>query len=132
MTWERAAVFAALFVITLVASLAVTAAVLVRLPVDYFSRPRRPHFEGTHPVLRAVLIVLKNLLGLAIVAAGVVMSVPGVPGQGLLTILLGLLLVDFPGKYRLERAIFRRPRVLGSINRLRARFGRPPLERPEA
>ena len=130
MTWQRAALFAAIYGLTLVASLAVAAAVLIRLRSDYFSSRRRPHFEGANFVLRVVLIALKNLLGLAIAAAGVVMSIPGVPGQGLLTILLGLMLVDFPGKYRVERAIIGRPKVLGAINRLRARYRRPPLEPP--
>ena len=49
------------------------------------------------------------------------------PGQGLLTILVGLLMLDIPGKRRLELAIVRRGPVLGSINKLRARFRRPPL-----
>lgn len=130
MTLQRIALFALLFLGTLLVSLGVVAVVLVRLPADYFSARRRPHFERAHPALRVVLIVLKNLLGIAIVAVGLVMSLPGVPGQGLLTIFIGLMLVDFPGKYRLERAIVLRPRVLGAINRLRVRYGKPPLETP--
>jgi hypothetical protein len=55
------------------------------------------------------------------------MSVPGVPGQGLLTILIGVMLLDFPGKRRLERWLLRRRGVLAAINKVRARYGRPPL-----
>jgi len=70
----------------------------------------------------------KNLLGLVLVALGVVLSVPGVPGQGLLTILIGIILLDFPGKRALVQRLVGRPAVLGAINRLRARFRRPPME----
>jgi hypothetical protein len=130
MTWERLAIFALIFVITLFVSLGVVLLVLLRLSETYFTAPRRPHFESAHPVLRILLIVLKNLLGVAVIAAGILMSIPGVPGQGILTILIGLMLVDFPGKYRFERALIRRPAVHHVINRLRARFGRPPLQVP--
>jgi hypothetical protein len=50
------------------------------------------------------------------------------PGQGLLTILIGLILVNFPGKYKIERRLVRRPGVLQSINKIRTRFQRPPIE----
>ena len=56
-----------------------------------------------------------------------VLTLPGVPGQGMLTILIGLMLLDVPGKRRLERRIVGRRRILQAINRLRKRFGRPPL-----
>jgi hypothetical protein len=50
-----------------------------------------------------------------------------VPGQGILTILLGIMLVDFPGKRELERKIVSRPQVFETINKLRHRFGKPNL-----
>lgn len=132
MTWQRLAFFGGLCLVSFVATLALAAAFLVRLPADYFTGIRRPHFEHSHLALRVVLIGLKNLLGIVIIAAGLAMSIPGVPGQGLLTIFIGLTFVDFPGKFRLERALILRPRVLGAIDRLRARFGKLPLERPPA
>ena len=101
-------------------SLAAVAFVLVRLPEDYFSAPRR---RPLHPVAAAG----KNLLGALLVLAGLVLSIPGIPGQGLLTVLVGLLLMDFPGKYRIERNIFSRPAVLRAADGLRRRFGRPPF-----
>ena len=69
----------------------------------------------------------KNLLGAVLVVVGAVLVIPGVPGQGLLTILIGLLLLDIPGKRRLELAIVRRPRVLRTINKLRKHYAKPPL-----
>jgi len=54
------------------------------------------------------------------------------PGQGLLTILIGLLLLDFPGKRALELRLLRRPALRGFLDRMRQRRGVPPfvLERP--
>src|SRR5215217_6028154 len=109
-------------------ALAVVTLVLVKLPANYFhSSHDREFLVHRHPVLRAVGIFAKNLLGLVLVGAGVVMSLPGVPGQGVLTILLGIMLLDFPGKRALETRIVGRPRVNGAVNALRARFGKPPL-----
>jgi hypothetical protein len=70
---------------------------------------------------------MKNLIGLFMIVMGIIMSLPGVPGQGILTILLGLVMMDIPGKRPLETRIVRRPKVLKAINRLRAKFHKPPL-----
>lgn len=97
------------------------------IPKDYFVR-RRPggRDRGGHPALRLALRILKNLLGVALLLLGLVMLVG--PGQGVLTILLGLVLVEFPGKRALELRLVRRPRVLATLNWLRAKAGRPPLQ----
>jgi hypothetical protein len=109
-------------------SLALAAAVVVSWPVDKFERAEAaPLWAHRHPVVRAGGLLAKNLLGYVTVALGVIMALPGVPGQGLLMILIGLTLLDFPGKRGLERRLVRRPAVHQTINRLRARFGRPPL-----
>jgi hypothetical protein len=128
LTWWEV-LFGVLFsVVTFVASIAVVTFVLVRLPSNYFhSSHAREFLVEQHPVLRALGIFAKNLLGLVLVACGVVMSLPGVPGQGVLTILLGIMLLDFPGKRTLEVRIVSRPRVFRAINALRARFDKPPL-----
>jgi len=83
---------------------------------------------GRHPAIRAAGIIGKNILGVLLVVVGILLSIPGVPGQGLLTILLGIMLLDFPGKRRLEQNLLRRPQILKTINRLRARFGKQALE----
>jgi hypothetical protein len=77
--------------------------------------------------MRVVAILGKNLLGAVLVLLGIVLSLPGVPGQGILTILLGVMLLDFPGKRDLERKIVGRPKVREAIDRLRKRFGKQPL-----
>jgi hypothetical protein len=116
--------FAALFLGTLLVSLTVAALVLVQVPPDAFEEKKRP----PGPLWKRVL---KNAAGVGLIALGVLLSVPGVPGQGLLTILVGVMLVDGPGKRPLERWILRKPAVLRTINRLRARFGREPLRGPK-
>jgi hypothetical protein len=128
LTWGQVLLGVLFSAVTFVVSLAVVTLVLVKLPANYFhSSHAREFLVESHPVLRAIGIVAKNLLGLVLVAAGVVMSLPGVPGQGVLTILLGIMLLDFPGKRALETNIVSRPRVNTAVNTLRARFGKPPL-----
>ncbi len=108
---------------TVISLIAVTAA-FVRLPADYFVADRPPH------PLPLAQRLLWNLLGLILLVVGGVMSLPGVPGQGLLTILAGLLLMDIPGKQRLERRLLAKPALRGTIDRLRVRWHRPPLLPP--
>jgi len=119
-------------VVALVASgltIAVGMALVVRLPADYFVRDREPRgFWHLHPALRWTLLIAKNALGWLVILFGLLLSLPLVPGPGFLFILVGLGLVDFPGKRSLERRLIGLPRVLASLNRLRARFGRPPIQ----
>ena len=112
-----------------VGSLAIGALVIVRWPADHFKEGRRAVFwSDRHPVVRALGLAGKNLAGILLTLLGVVMTLPGVPGQGLLLILVGLTLIDFPGKLALERRLVRRQAVLKVVNAVRARFGHPPLE----
>lgn len=112
-----------LFVGGIVVSTALTIGVLVALPEDHFTRSKRTR-------TRLVLVILKNLLGVVLVLIGIALSVPGIPGQGLLTIFAGLLLLDIPGKRRVELAILRRPSIRKIVDGLRRRFGRPPIRFP--
>ncbi|MCE9579591.1 MAG: hypothetical protein K8W52_41105 [Deltaproteobacteria bacterium] len=108
-------------------SLLITMIVIVRLPADYFANERAPRSPIGNPVLRLAVRVGKNLLGVVVIALGVVMSFPGVPGQGVLTILLGIMLCDLPGKRRMERWIIGRASVRKAVDKIRAKRGRPPL-----
>lgn len=109
-------------------SIALAAAVVVRWPADHFVRDRSADDANQHPVLRALALIAKNVLGGVVILLGLVMALPGVPGQGLLMMIVGVTILDFPGKRRLERRMIGHPTILRSINRLRARFDRPPLE----
>lgn len=109
-----------------VGSLALAIAVVVAWPADRFIRDQPPG-DG-HVVWRAIGLAAKNVGGVLLVLLGMVMALPGIPGQGVLTMIIGMTMIDFPGKKKLERRLLRHPRFLHAINRLRARFKRPPLE----
>ncbi len=111
-----------------VVTLVVAALIALRLPPAYFVDDA-VHAERAR-AWRSPRGLARNALGVLLIVVGLALSVPGVPGQGLLTVLVGLMLVDFPGRRRLETALARRPGTLATLNRLRARFGRPPLAPP--
>jgi hypothetical protein len=127
-TWQRVLLGVALFLITFTVSLLIVSFIVVKIPADYFKDGHPRETLPNHPALvRYLAIIGKNLLGVLLVALGIVMSLPGVPGQGILTILLGIMLLDFPGKETLEHKLVSRPQVLKTINKLRGRFGKPEL-----
>jgi hypothetical protein len=112
-------------VITCVASLIGTSWAVRRLPVDYLLGDlERPHRPGSSGLVR----LLRNALGLVVFILGALMLV--LPGQGLLTILAAISLMDFRGKRRLERRLMSRPRVFALLNRFRLRAGEPRLLSP--
>lgn len=116
-------VSAAMFVGTLVA----IPWLVARLPVDYFVGPRGlTNEQRRHPVLAFARRLARNTLGLVLVVAGLAMLV--LPGQGILTLLVGVALTDFPGKRGLEQRLLRQRHVRRSLQWLRKRAGRDPLE----
>ncbi len=116
----------ALFVLSLV----VFPLVVANLPKDYFVRDKRDpaHQKRRHPVMWVLLTVVKNIFGSVLILAGIAMLV--LPGQGILTILMGVALANFPGKFTLERRLVQRPSVGRALNRIRRFAGKDPLELP--
>jgi len=109
-----------------VGSLIAIPLILVRLPPHYFDeRHPRTWMENHHPALRMIGHILKNVIGVVLLIAGLAMLV--LPGQGILTMLIGISLIDFPGKRQLERKLIGQRAVLHTINKVREKFGRPPL-----
>ena len=129
LTWRSVLIGIAIFIVTFSLSLGIVSLILVKIPADYFRNNHHSKlWAGRPPAVRILALIGKNLLGVVLIVVGIILSLPGVPGQGLLTILLGVMLVDFPGKHRLEQKLLHRPAIKNSINRLRARFDKPPLE----
>jgi len=127
-TWREAIIGLVLFIVTFTGSIALVSFMLVRIPANYFhSEHDRSLWTDRHRAVRWSGMIMKNVIGVVLIVLGIVMSLPGVPGQGILTILLGLMLVDMPGKRRWELKLVRRQRVLQTINQLRGKFGKPPL-----
>jgi hypothetical protein len=118
-------------VLMFVGSLSAIPWLVLRIPADYFLRQRHyaDRWKPRHPLLRIVFLAVKNSIGGLLLLAGIVMLVT--PGQGVLTILVGLLFLDFPGKFALERRLVRMKPVQAAIAWMRAKAGRPPLELPE-
>ena len=118
-----------IFLVTFAANLALVSLILVKIPADYFQDSPGTKFLQHHSTaVRVLAIIGKNLAGVFLVILGVLLSLPGIPGQGVLTILLGVMLLDFPGRRRFERWIVTRPKVRSAVNKLRKRFGKPSLK----
>ncbi len=115
-----------------VGTLIAVPAFVIRTPSNYFSRSTRPTtaWEKQHPRMRTLGVGAKNIVGLILILMGIVMLI--IPGQGFLTITIGLMLTDFPGKYRLERWLASRKQIMTAMNMLRERAGKKPLDSVES
>jgi hypothetical protein len=115
-----------LSIVFFIGSLIAIPFILVRLPADFFDiRVPRPWMKDHHPVLRVMGHLVKNVVGAIFLFAGFLMLF--LPGQGILTILIGISMLDFPGKRKLEAKMIGQPAVLNVINGMREKFGKPPL-----
>lgn len=117
-------------VLSILGSIGAVAWFIARMPAGYFSHEKREPVPELYrwPLLRYLVIVLKNFLGAVLLVFGVLLLFA--PGQGVLTILIGLMLLDFPGKYRLERWLVTRRGVLNGLNWTRTKLGKGPVEGP--
>ena len=102
---------------------------IAQIPEDYFLRSKRQpsKWREKKPILRFVVMFGKNLIGLSLIIGGLLMLV--LPGQGLLTIVTGLLLVNYPGKYKLEQKLSSMPSIFRALNWIRLKAKKPPLKR---
>ena len=104
---------------------------IAHIRADYFTNPIAPDsrwFEH-QPTMKVVILILKNLLGLVLLLVGLAMMV--LPGQGIITVLVALTLLNFPGKRRLERRIISQQHVQRGVAWIRTRAGRPKLLMPK-
>lgn len=128
--WQYQQIFIWLGIISLltfVISLLALPWLVARIPEDYFlhSKRRPAPFKQSHPLARLILLICKNILGAALITGGIIMLF--IPGQGLLTIAMGLLLMDYPGKFQVEQRMVQNENVLNGLNWLRARAKTEPL-----
>ncbi len=114
-----------------VGTLLVLPVLIIMIPSDYFVRPREKHLWASHrhSLVRLVLLIVKNVIGLVLVLMGFVMLF--IPGQGLLTIFVGLLMLNFPGKRGLELRLVRNENIKEGINWIRRKAGKRPLIEPK-
>lgn len=127
-TWKKIVIGVLIFVITFVVATGIVSFVIVKLPANYFHPDHdREVLKNKPAAVRWAGIIGKNLAGVLLILLGIVMSLPGIPGPGVVTILFGVMLLDFPGKRNLERKIVSRPSVLKTMNNLRRKYDKPPL-----
>ena len=96
------------------------------IPNDYFIKKKSSKFKNNYPLTWLFSLIVKNILGYSLILGGIFMLV--LPGQGIFTIMIGLMLSNYPGKYAIERKFIGIPSVLKSINWLRKKSDKPPIE----
>ena len=95
------------------------------IPSDYFIKKEQSKFKSNYPVAWIISSIIKNIFGYVLIFGGILMLV--LPGQGLITIFIGLMLSSYPGKYKIEKKIISIPRIFRTINWLRKKSDEPPL-----
>ena len=113
-------IYTTIAIITLyIASIALVPWLIILLPSDYFAHENREtcFWKGHSPIIKGILVFLKNLIGTILFIAGIAMLF--LPGQGILTIIAGLFLMNFPYKYKIEKWLIGQPIVLKSFNMIR-------------
>ena len=96
------------------------------IPSDYFIDKKSSKFKSQFPITWLVSMIIKNLIGYVLIIGGILMLV--LPGQGLFTIFIGLMMSNYPGKYSIERKFIAIPSVLKTINWLRKKSNQDPLK----
>lgn len=124
-------IVAAISVIMFIASILSLPFLVSLIPTDYFQYPEpyRQHHSFKHPLVRVLIVSAKNTVGWLLIIAGIIMLL--LPGQGMITIIMGLLLINFPGKRKAECKLMCNQKILRAINWLRAKRNKEPLLTPE-
>ena len=95
------------------------------IPSDYFIVKEKSTFRLHYPLLWFISVIIKNLIGYTLIIGGILMLV--LPGQGLFTMFIGLMLSNYPGKFYIERRLIGIPSILRTINWLRKKTNTPAI-----
>ena len=96
------------------------------IPHNYFVDKKRVSLiKMKNPFMWLPIIIIKNSIGLVLILCGILMLI--LPGQGVLTIITGLIFLDYPGKFRFERSLVRNKLILNSMNWIRRKLDKPDL-----
>lgn len=126
LTWYRIAWGLLFTVVTIIASYGLIVIGMIKIPADYFSSTYVREIDSDkHFSVRWAAFLIKNTIGFLLIIAGIIMIFT--PGPGVPTILLGLIMMDIPGKRPLEAKLIQRPMVLSAVNDLRSKYNKPPL-----
>ena len=95
------------------------------IPIDYFVYKKNSKFKTKYPFTWLISMIIKNIIGYLLIIGGILMLV--LPGQGLFTIFIGLMMSNYPGKYYIEKKIIAIPSILKTINWLRKQSNKEPI-----
>ena len=96
------------------------------IPHNYFVDKKRVSLiKMKNPLMWLPIIIIKNSIGLVLILCGILLLI--LPGQGVLTIITGLIFLDYPGKFRFERSLVRNKLILNSMNWIRRKLNKPDL-----
>ena len=117
----------ALSVVTFFGSLLIVPWLILRMSSEYFIKHRLKVIERhqRHPVLAVIVFFLRNTIGAVLLFAGTAMLL--LPGQGIITMLIGISVMDFPGKHRLIEKVIQNRNVQRSLNWIRRKGGKEDL-----
>ncbi|MDA9750809.1 hypothetical protein N9V01_01410 [Gammaproteobacteria bacterium] len=122
--------FGSLSIFILIISVFMMVIIISFLPEDYFKSENRNLISSVqnsrYPLLKLLVLITKNFFGILLLLSGILMLV--LPGQGILTIITGLVFMDYPGKYKFERKLLKQKGVINSINWIRSRLSKPSLK----
>jgi len=106
-----------------VAGIAAVPWMVCRMPADWFARSPLAFRDRlkAHPVR----VVLRNLLGIGLILLGIALLF--LPGQGILTIVLGVVLTDLPIRDKGLHWVARRPKLASQLQTWRYRSGKAPF-----
>lgn len=116
-----------------IAYLLVISYVITHMDKRYFLRKKliapdasaSPHLTSMSSSVTYVVKIAKVILGVFLLLCGIVMLV--LPGQGLITIVIGLSLIPFPGKTKIEQNLLSRKSVRSSLNWIRIKANKEPF-----
>ena len=95
------------------------------IPSDYFVSKKDSKFKSKYPFTWLISMIIKNIIGYVLIIGGILMLV--LPGQGLFTIFIGLMMSNYPGKYYIEKKFIAIPSILKTINWLRKQSNKEPI-----
>lgn len=84
-----------------------------------------PDLTSMNSWVNYLINIIKIIVGICLFLCGLVMLV--LPGQGLITMLIGLSLIPFPGKKAIEQNLLSRKSVKTSLNWIRIKANKDPF-----
>ena len=116
-------------IVFFIVSIVLIPKIIARIPSNYFIVRSDTSVSSSASVGKLMLSIFRNIIGSFLIFCGIVMLIT--PGQGLLTILAGLFILDFPGKFKLELYLIKKPSVLKTLNWIRHKQNVPDFQLPE-